>query len=140
GLQGPGSIHVIIEDVFVPKYRPRRLEDGFRPRGAGRTVNRPGLSRVPFGQIFVRGFSTAGIGALQAMLTALIDYSHNRVTRAGGRAAENPFVRLLCAETAAAIDEMRTILQRNFRTLHDYADRGEPPPLALRLPYKLHSA
>jgi 3-hydroxy-9,10-secoandrosta-1,3,5(10)-triene-9,17-dione monooxygenase len=140
GLQGTGSIDVILEDVFVPEYRTQRLEDCFRLEGAGQTVNRSGLYRVPFGQIFVRGVSTAGIGALQAMLTALIDYSRNRVTRAGGRAAENPFVQLLCAETAAAIDEMRTILQRNFRTLHDYADRGEPPPLALRLQYKFQSA
>jgi 3-hydroxy-9,10-secoandrosta-1,3,5(10)-triene-9,17-dione monooxygenase len=140
GLQGTGSIDVILEDIFVPEYRTQRLEDCFALRGTGQAVNRSGLYRVPFGQIFVRGVSTAGIGALQAMLTTLIAYSRGRVTRAGGRAAENPFVQLLCAETATAIDEMRTVLQRNFRTLHDYAERGEAPPLALRLQYKFQSA
>ena len=48
-------------------------------------------------------------------------------------------MQLLCAETAAAIDEMRTTLHRNFRTLHDYARRGETPPLELRLQYKFQS-
>jgi len=62
------------------------------------------------------------------------------VTRAGGRSAENPFVQLLCAETAAAIDEMRATLHRNFQTLHDYARRGETPPLELRLQYKFQSS
>ena len=49
-------------------------------------------------------------------------------------------MQLLCAETAAAIDEMRTTLDRNFRVLHDYAQRGETPPLELRLQYKFQSS
>jgi 3-hydroxy-9,10-secoandrosta-1,3,5(10)-triene-9,17-dione monooxygenase len=140
GLQGTGSIDVMLDDVFVPDYRTQRLQDNFLLKGAGQAVNAASLYRVPFGQIFARGVSTAGLGALQAMLTALLDYSQNRVTRAGGRATENPFVQLLCAETAATIDEMRTTLYRNFRTLHDYARRGETPPLELRLQYKFQSS
>ena len=140
GLQGTGSIDVMLDDVFVPDYRTQRLQDNFLLKGAGQAVNTASLYRVPFGQIFARGVSTAGLGALQAMLTALLDYSQNRVTRAGGRATENPFVQLLCAETAATIDEMRTTLYRNFRTLHEYARRGETPPLELRLQYKFQSS
>jgi 3-hydroxy-9,10-secoandrosta-1,3,5(10)-triene-9,17-dione monooxygenase len=140
GLQGTGSIDVVIEDAFVPAYRTQGLQDSFLLKGAGQAVNMSSLYRVPFGQIFVRGVSTAGLGALQAMLTALIDYSRERITRAGGRAAENPFVQLVCAEAAAAIDQMRAILHRNFRVLQDYADRGEVPPLELRLQYKFQSS
>jgi len=140
GLQGTGSIDVMLDDVFVPDYRTQRLQDNFLLKGAGQAVNTSSLYRVPFGQIFARGVSTAGLGALQAMLTALLDYSQNRVTHAGGRATENPFVQLLCAETAATINEMRTTLYRNFRTLHDYARRGETPPLELRLQYKFQSS
>jgi 3-hydroxy-9,10-secoandrosta-1,3,5(10)-triene-9,17-dione monooxygenase len=139
GLQGTGSIDVIINDVFVPAYRMVRLHDTFLLKGAGQTHNTSSLYRLPFGQIFVRNVSTAGLGALQAMLTALLEHGRSRVTRAGGRSAENPFVQLLCAETAAAIDEMRATLHRNFRSLHDYARRGETPPLALRLQYKFQS-
>ena len=140
GLQGTGSIDVILDDVFVPVYRTQRLQDNFLLRGAGQALNTSSLYRLPFGQIFVRGVSTAGIGALQAMLAALIDFSRDRVSRAGGRSAENPFVQLLCAETAAAIDEMRTTLHRNFATLHDYARRSEKPPLELRLQHKFQSS
>jgi 3-hydroxy-9,10-secoandrosta-1,3,5(10)-triene-9,17-dione monooxygenase len=140
GLQGTGSIDAILDDVFVPAYRTQRLQDNFLLRGAGQALNTSSLYRLPFGQIFVRGVSTAGIGALQAMLTALIDFSRDRVSRAGGRSAENPFVQLLCAETAAAVDEMRTTLHRNFATLHDYARRSETPPLELRLQHKFQSS
>lgn len=140
GLQGTGSIDVILEDVFVPAYRTQRLQDNFLLRGAGQTLNTSSLYRLPFGQIFVRGVSTAGLGALQAMLAALIDFSRDRISRAGGRSAENPFLQLLCAETAAAIDEMRSTLHRHVATLHDYARRGETPPLELRLQYKFQSS
>src|SRR5262249_2405947 len=139
GLQGTGIIDVILDDVFGPAFRQQRPQDNLLPRGAGQALNTSSLYRLPFGQIFVRGVSTAGIGALQAMLAALIDFSRDRVSRAGGRSAENPFVQLLCAETAAAIDEMTNTLHRNFRNLHAYARRGEMPPLEERLRYKFQS-
>lgn len=140
GLQGTGSIDIILDDVFVPAHRIQRLADNFALKGAGQAVNTSPLYRLPFGQIFVRGVSTAGIGALQAMLNALLDHGRGRVSRAGGRSAENPFVQLLCAETAAAISEMRATLHRNCASLMDYASRGEPPPLELRLQYKFEAS
>ena len=139
GLQGTGSWDVVVDDVLVPAYRSQSMLDNFRLRGVGQAVNTSSLYRLPFGQIFVRGISTAALGALQGMLNALMDHGRTRVTRAGGRSSENPFVHLLCAETAAAIDEMKTILHRNFRNLHAYANRGETPPLEERLQYKFQS-
>jgi 3-hydroxy-9,10-secoandrosta-1,3,5(10)-triene-9,17-dione monooxygenase len=139
GLQATGSWDIVADDVVVPLHRSQSMLDNFRLKGAGQAVNTASLYRLPFGQIFVRGISTSALGALQGMLNALVDYSKSRVTRAGGRATENPFVQLLCAETAAAIDEMKTILHRNFRNLHAYAERGETPPLDERLRYKFQS-
>jgi 3-hydroxy-9,10-secoandrosta-1,3,5(10)-triene-9,17-dione monooxygenase len=140
GLQGTGSIDIILDDVFVPAYRARSMQDNFALTGAGHAVNTSSLYRLPFGQIFVRGVSTAAIGALKTMLGAFVTYSRARVSRAGGRSAENPIVQLLCAETAAAIDEMHTTLQRNCSVLHDYARRAVAPPLDLRLQYKFQSS
>ncbi len=140
GLQGTGSIDLILEDVFVPRYRAQRLQDNFQLKGAGQAANPSSLYRLPFGQIFVRGVSTSGLGALQAMLTALIAYSGSRVSRAGGLASHNPAIQLLCAEAAAALDEMRQTLHRNCRSLHDYAQRYEAPPLELRLQFKFQSS
>jgi 3-hydroxy-9,10-secoandrosta-1,3,5(10)-triene-9,17-dione monooxygenase len=139
GLQATGSWDIIVEDAFVPAYRSQRMLDNFLLKGPGQALNTSSLYRLPFGQIFVRGISTAAIGALQAMLNALMDYGETRVTRAGGRSSENPFVQLLCAETAAAIDEMKATLHRTFENLHGYARRGEMPPLAERLQYKFQS-
>ena len=139
GLQATGSWDVTVEDVFVPAHRSQSMLDNFRLNGPGQALNSSSLYRLPFGQIFVRGISTAALGALQGMLNAFLDYGKTRVTRAGGRSAENPFVQLLCAETAAAIDEMTNTLHRNFRNLHAYARRGETPPLEERLRYKFQS-
>jgi 3-hydroxy-9,10-secoandrosta-1,3,5(10)-triene-9,17-dione monooxygenase len=139
GLQATGSWDVSVEDVFVPAHRSQSMLDNFLLKGPGQALNTSSLYRLPFGQIFVRGISTAALGALQGMLNAFLDYGKTRVTRAGGRSAENPFVQLLCAETAAAIDEMTNTLHRNFRNLHAYARRGETPPLEERLRCKFQS-
>jgi 3-hydroxy-9,10-secoandrosta-1,3,5(10)-triene-9,17-dione monooxygenase len=139
GLQATGSWDVSVEDAFVPAHRSQSMLDNFLLKGPGQALNTSSLYRLPFGQIFVRGISTAALGALQGMLNAFLDYGKTRVTRAGGRSAENPFVQLLCAETAAAIDEMTNTLHRNFRNLHAYARRGEMPPLEERLRYKFQS-
>jgi 3-hydroxy-9,10-secoandrosta-1,3,5(10)-triene-9,17-dione monooxygenase len=139
GLQATGSWDVSVEDVFVPAHRSQSMLDNFLLKGPGQVLNTSSLYRLPFGQIFVRGISTAALGALQGMLNAFLDYGKTRATRAGGRSAENPFVQLLCAETAAAIDEMTNTLHRNFRNLHAYARRGETPALEERLRCKFQS-
>ena len=54
--------------------------------------------------------------------------------------SEDATSQLLCAETAVAIDEMKTILHRNFKVLEDYVARGEMPPLKQRVEYKFHNA
>jgi 3-hydroxy-9,10-secoandrosta-1,3,5(10)-triene-9,17-dione monooxygenase len=139
GLQATGSWDISVDDAFVPAYRSQSMLDNFRLKGPGQALNTSSLYRLPFGQIFVRGISTAALGALQGMLNAFMNYGKARVTRAGGRSAENPFVQLVCAETAAAIDEMTNTLHRNLRNLHAHARAGETPPLQERLRYKFQS-
>jgi len=139
GLKGTGSHDIVAKDVFVPTHRLLQFTDAFRGRAPGLAVNTAPLYRLPFGQIFVRGVSTAALGALQGMLDAFIGYGSARVGR-GGRTADDPVAQLAVAEAAAAIDEMKTILLRDFGTLAAFAERGELPPLELRMEYKLHSA
>ena len=139
GLRATGSQDILVKDVFVPEYRMVQLLDLFRGWGPGQAVNTAPLYRLPFGQIFFRGVSSAGLGALQGMLNAFILYGGARVAR-GARTADDPVVQLMVAEVAAAIDEMKTILHRNFRVMDEYAARGEMPPVEERLRYKFHSA
>ena len=67
GLQATGSWDIIVDDVFVPAYRSQSMLDNFRLKGPGQGLNTSSLYRLPFGQIFVRGISTAALGALQGM-------------------------------------------------------------------------
>ena len=103
-------------------------------------MNTSPLYRLPFGQVFFRGVSTGAIGALQGMLDAYLDYGKKRIPGIPGSGIGRAVIQLLCAETAVAIDEMKTILHRNFKALEGYAARGEMPPLKQRVEYKFHNA
>jgi 3-hydroxy-9,10-secoandrosta-1,3,5(10)-triene-9,17-dione monooxygenase len=141
GLKATGSHDIVVKDAFVPEYRTQKYSDNFRGVGPGHAVNTAPLYRLPFGQVFFRGVSTGAIGALQGMLNAYLDYGKGRVNRMyGHKAAEDPLIQLTCAEVATALDEMKTILHRNFRVLESYAERGEMPPLRKRIEFKFHNA
>ena len=141
GLKGTGSHDIVVADAFVPEYRTQKYSDNFRGYGPGLALNTSPLYRLPFGQVFFRGVSTGAIGALQGMLDAYLDYGKKRIGRATGTpASEEALIQLLCAETAVAIDEMKTILHRNFKALEGYAARAEMPPLKQRVEYKFHNA
>jgi 3-hydroxy-9,10-secoandrosta-1,3,5(10)-triene-9,17-dione monooxygenase len=141
GLKATGSHDIVVRDCYVPEYRTQKYADNFRGVAPGLAVNTGPLYRLPFGQVFFRGVSTGAIGALQGMLNAYLEYGKQRVNRMhGNKAAEDPMIQLTCAEVAVALDEMKTILHRNFRNLEAYAARGEMPPLNERIQYKFHNA
>jgi 3-hydroxy-9,10-secoandrosta-1,3,5(10)-triene-9,17-dione monooxygenase len=140
GLKATGSLDAVVKDVFVPEYCTHKFIDYLHCTGPGQAVNTAALYRLPFGQLFARGPSTGAIGALQAMLNAFLGYGATRVTMAGSKTAEDQFAQLVCAEAASAIDEMITILHRNFQNLTLYAERHEQPPMAERMRYKFQCA
>ncbi len=139
GLCATGSEDVVVEEAFVPAYRTRRMEENLRCVGAGQADNPSPLYKLPFGQIFFRGVSSPSIGALQAMLNGFVAYSRQRSGPAG-KAIDDPVGQQICAETTAAIDEMKLILHRNMTVLFEFAQRGEIPPMELRYQYKFQSA
>jgi 3-hydroxy-9,10-secoandrosta-1,3,5(10)-triene-9,17-dione monooxygenase len=140
GLKATGSLDASIEDAFVPDYRSHKLADYLRCSGPGQTSNTAALYRLPLGQLFARGPSIGSIGALQGMLDAFLQYGRARTTVTGSKTAEDPAAQLVCAETSSAIDEMITVLHRNFQNLQAYAERDEEPPLLERMRYKFQSA
>ena len=141
GLKGTGSHDITVKDAFVPAHRMVRYADNFRGIAPGLAVNTAPLYRLPWGQVFFRGVATASIGALQGMFDIFLEYGRSRVNRMfGTKAFEDPWVQFTCAEVAAGLDEMKTILHRNLSNLDAYAKRGEMPPLAERIHYKFHSA
>jgi 3-hydroxy-9,10-secoandrosta-1,3,5(10)-triene-9,17-dione monooxygenase len=141
GLKATGSNDIVIKDAFVPDYRTQKYSDNFRGWGPGQALNTAPLYKIPFGQVFFRGVSTGAIGAIKGMLDAYIEYGRKRIQRSSGSAAsEDAMIQLTCAEAAVAIDEMKTILHRNFGELERYAEKGELPPLKQRVEYKFHNA
>lgn len=140
GLRATGSRDIVVEDAFVPAHRAIRQLDLFNCNGPGQAVNTAALYRVPFGQVFAMSVSTLILGGLQGMLDAYLAYGAKRIARGIGPTAKDPVALLVCAETAAIIDEAKNIFRRNATTLMAYAEKGETPPLQERLKYKFQLA
>lgn len=141
GLRGTGSQDVVVKDAFVPAYRSHRSKDGFAATSPGLKVNDAPLFKLPFGQIFVRAVSSSSIGALQGALDAFRGYASKRVSSNDfSRTSDDPDAQVVIAETASAIDEMKTTLNRNFGVLMEKARAGEELDLEQRLLFRFQSA
>jgi 3-hydroxy-9,10-secoandrosta-1,3,5(10)-triene-9,17-dione monooxygenase len=141
GLRGTGSHDVAVEDAFVPAYRTHRSKDGFAPTSPGLKVNTAPLFKLPFGQIFVRAVSSSAIGALAGALHDFKGYSAGRVAvNDFSRAAQDPVVQELIADTEVALDEMKLVLERNFGVLMEKVRAGQPLDLKERLHFRYQSA
>ena len=141
GLGGTGSHDVTVEDAYVPAYRTHRSKDGFASTNPGAKVNPGPLYKLPFGQVFVRAVSSSSIGALQGALDCFIEKgAKRRSANSGASATADPDVQMVIAETRVAIDEMKTILFRNFAHLTEKARMGEEADLETRLHYRFQSA
>ncbi|RJF88283.1 flavin-dependent monooxygenase [Oleomonas cavernae] len=140
GLRGTGSHDIVVKNVFVPEYRTHKMADGLMCNSPGNAINTASLFRMPFAQIFIRSVSTAAIGALQAMLDAFLEYGAKRTTVTGAKTAEDGSAQLVCAETVAAIDEMKLVLRRNMDVMYDQAARGEFTEIPQRMMYRFQSA
>ncbi|WP_043419351.1 acyl-CoA dehydrogenase family protein [Cupriavidus basilensis] len=141
GLRATGSHDIVVDDVFVPAYRTHSAIDGAMGTSPGLSLNKAALYRLPFAQIFVRAVCTACIGALEGGLDDFIAYADGRVSaNSGSRTAEDGGAQLACANAAAGIDEMRTILRRNFDELMATAHRGEQLDAARRVHFRYQSS
>jgi 3-hydroxy-9,10-secoandrosta-1,3,5(10)-triene-9,17-dione monooxygenase len=141
GLAGTGSHDVTVTDAYVPAYRTHRSKDGFAATNPGAKVNPAAVYRLPFGQVFVRAVSSSSIGALQGALDLFLESGAKRKSaNSGASASGDPDVQMLIAETRAAIDEMKTILFRNFAVLNAKAQAGEQADLETRLRFRFQSA
>lgn len=141
GLGGTGSHDVTVEDAYVPAYRTHRSKDGFASTNPGAKSNPAALFKLPFGQVFVRAVSSSSIGALQGALDLFLESGARRLSNNSfASASGDPDVQMLIAETQSAIDEMKTILFRNFAVLNEAARKGESADLETRLRFRFQSA
>ena len=133
GLRGTGSNDLVVEDVFVPAHRTlgaNQLADRNRP---GHAVNPEPVYRLPLGSLFTSSISAPIVGMAEAAYEAYLTAMRTRVRASGGGpVAEDPFAQVRAGRAASEIDAAWLQLSRNIADLHDWARRGEQPPMRLR--------
>lgn len=141
GLQATGSQDIVVEDAFVPDYRTHKAVDGFMCKNPGNAVNDGPLYQLPWAQVFVRSVSTAAIGAVQGALDAFVDIGKKRVSTNTGKATKQDSNAILAAaRTQSAIDEMKTLLYRNFDEMMAAMRAGQPLTMEQRIRYRYQSS
>jgi 3-hydroxy-9,10-secoandrosta-1,3,5(10)-triene-9,17-dione monooxygenase len=141
GLQATGSQDIVVENAFVPDYRTHKAIDGFMCKNPGQAVNTGPLYKLPWAQVFVRSVSTACIGATQGALNAFTDIGKKRVSTNTGKATKQDMTAILAAaRTQSAIDEMKTLLYRNFDEMMAAMRAGGELTLEQRVRYRYQSS
>ena len=141
GLQATGSQDIVVENAFVPDYRTHKAIDGFQCKNPGQAVNTGPLYKLPWAQVFVRSVSTAAIGATQGALNAFTDIGKKRVSTNTGKATKQDMSAILAAaRTQSAIDEMKTLLYRNFDEMMATMRAGGELTLEQRVRYRYQSS
>ena len=140
GLEGTGSNDIVVDDVFVPDYMTHKQSDGFAGTNPGLAVNDAPLYRLPWAQSFIRVVSTPAIGACKATVDL---YKHAVLNKASGDPTKLAGDTQVVERIAAAqngIDEMETILLRNFDVMMGQVERGEEIPLEDRVRYRYQAS
>ncbi len=140
GLEGTGSNDIVVDDVFVPDYMTHKQSDGFAGTNPWLAVNDALLYRLPWAQSFIRVVSTPAIGACKATVEL---YKHAVLNKASGDPTKLAGDTQVVERIAAAlngIDEMETILFRNFDVMLAQLERGEEIPLEDRVRYRYQAS
>jgi 3-hydroxy-9,10-secoandrosta-1,3,5(10)-triene-9,17-dione monooxygenase len=135
GLRGTGSNDVIVEKVYVPKYRALSFADTSKCVCPGQEVNTSPLYKLPFASLFSYAITTPIIGMATGAYNAHVEHmaARVRVSYKGERSNEDPFAKVRIAHAAGEIDAAWLQLKYNMTELMDLANRGERIPLPLRL-------
>ena len=140
GLQGTGSQDIVVNDVFVPDYRTHKAEDGYLGTNPGITADSAPLYHLPWAQLFIRVVSTPAIGASKAALSLyqglVLGKASGDVTKLAGDTGTQERI----AEAANAIDEMETIMYRNFAQMTLQVNAGDPVPVQDRIKYRYQAS
>lgn len=136
GLQATGSNDIVIkEPVFVPDYRTHKQMDGFNC-----LHNQPNpMYSIPWAQLFTRCVSSASIGAARhvvELFTGSADSSSTDPTKLMG----DPDITRRVAETLNDIDEVETIMFRNFDRMLEAVKTGQAISMMDRVHYRFQAS
>ena len=136
GLQATGSNDIVIEHpVFVPDHRTHKQMDGFNC-----IHNQPNpMYNIPWAQIFTRVVSTAAIGALKHVVALFTDNAGTSSTDPS-KLMGDPDITRRVAETINDIDEVETILFRNFDCMMAAVLNGNEIAMIDRVRYRYQAS
>ncbi len=136
GLQATGSNDIVIDTpVFVPEHRTHRQMDGFN---CVHSQDNPMYS-IPWAQLFIRVVSTPAIGAARHAVDLFVTNaaaSSTDPTKLQG----DPDITRRVAEAINDIDEVETIMFRNFERMMELVNAGEPIPMIDRVRYRYQAS
>ncbi|MCY4566494.1 MAG: flavin-dependent monooxygenase [Gammaproteobacteria bacterium] len=136
GLQGTGSNDIVIDEpVFVPEHRTHRQMDGFNcVHGQANP-----MYSIPWAQVFIRVVSTPAIGAARHAVDLFVTNaaaSSTDPTKLQG----DPDITRRVAEGINDIDEVETIMFRNFDRMMERVNAGQAIPMIDRVRYRYQAS
>jgi 3-hydroxy-9,10-secoandrosta-1,3,5(10)-triene-9,17-dione monooxygenase len=141
GLQGTGSLDIIVDKAFVPEYRTHKASDGFLCQNPGQEVNDGPLFSLPWAQVFVRSVSTAAFGGARAAVNAAMAIMKDRVSSNTGKASKaDPMLHAAIAAAHSQIIEMEQNLRLTFDDLMAIVESDQPIPMDKRALYAYQSS
>jgi len=141
GLSGTGSKDVVVAEAFVPEYRTHAYLDAFLLKNPGAAVNDGPLYRLPFGLVFANALTASAVGVALGALATFREQSRTRVNvRDNTRVAEDPFIHLRLADSAAEVDAARDRILSNFAEMMRLVSAGNEIPLTQRARYRWDGA
>ncbi len=140
GLQGTGSNDILVKGAFVPDYRTHKQMDGFNLTNPGTDINKAYLYQIPWAQVFVRVVCTPAIGACKDALNLYKQGAMKKNSMDPSKHSTDPSTLERIAAAENIIDEMETIMLRNFEEMVDYASSCKVPPIEKRAKYRYQAA
>lgn len=140
GLEGTGSNDVVVEGAFVPDYRTHKQMDGFAMTNPGAEFTDSPLYDIPWAQIFVRVVCTPAIGACKDALNLYKETASKKVSMDPSKHSTDPSTLERISAAENTIDEMETIMMRNFDILVDAANKGEAVDIQTRAKFRYQAS
>ena len=136
GLQGTGSNDIVIDSpVFVPDHRTHKQMDGFN---CLHQQENP-LYSIPWAQMFIRVVTTPAIGAAKHAVDLFCGKAASSSTDPT-KLQGDPDITRRVAESLNDIDEVETIMYRNFDQMVELVTSGQSIPMIDRVRYRYQAS
>ena len=132
GLQATGPNDIVIDKpVFVPDHRTHKQMDGF----ACVNEQENPIYSIPWAQMFIRVVSTPAIGAVKHAVNLFAGKADSSSTDPT-KLMSDPDISQRVAETINEVDEVETMMFRNFDRMMRAVRAGQEIPLIDRVRYR----